>query len=173
MSPRNQRKRFLAIAEQIRNGSPPINKDLLAYIAEAFERIGQGEDANSVLGLKYGRGQKKEDEISLEQRSLILHWMTCAMRPENDLDEFGNPAGGLGLTLEQAIDAVISISEGSWTNPKTKEKCTYFDVNGKLKSPFNNYTYETLSRLWRESANKHMRTLTQSGTAKNSPYPHK
>lgn len=173
MSPRNQRKRFLALADQLRNDSSPLNKDQLAYLADSFEQIGLGADANNVLGLVYGPGRSEKDEIALEDRSLILHWMTCAMLPENVLDEFGEPAGGLGLTLEQAVDGALAIADGEWINPKTKEKHSYKDANGEIKSPFKKYSYDTLMRLWREGANKHMRVLMQSSTAKNSPYPYK
>jgi hypothetical protein len=173
MSPRNQRKRFQALADQLQDNSPPLSKEQLAYLSNAFERIGLGEDANAVLGLVYGPGRSEQDEISLEQRSFILHWMTCAMLPENALDEFGEPAGGLGLTLEQAVDAVLSIADGEWINPKTKEKHSYVDPNGVIRSPFKKYSYDTLKRLWREGANKHMRTVTQNSITKNSPYPYK
>ena len=173
MSPRNQRKRFQALADQLRVNSPPLNKELLAYLSNAFERIGLGEDANVVLGLVHGPGRSEAKEIALEQRCLILHWMTCAMLPENALDEFGEPAGGLGLTFEQAVDAVLCIADGEWINPKTKEKYSYIDEDGVVKSPFKKYSYETLMRLWREGANKHMRALTQSSIAENSPYPYK
>jgi hypothetical protein len=173
MSPRNQRKRFQAIADQLRDNSPPLNIEQLAYLSNAFERIGLGEDANVVLGLVYGPGQSEDKEIALEQRCLILHWMTCAMLPENALNEFGEPAGGLGLTFEQTVDAVLCIADGEWINPKTKEKHSYIDADGVVKSPFKKYTNDTLMRLWREGANKHMRTLVQSSTAKNSPYRYK
>lgn len=173
MSPRSQRKRFQALADQLRDGSTPLNKDQLVYLVDTFERIGLGEDANSVFGLVYGPGRSEDKEIALEQRSLILHWMTCAMLSETALDEFGQPSGGLGLTLEQAVDAVLSIADGEWVNPKTKERYSYIDSNGDLKSPFKKYSYDTLMRLWREGANKHMRTVTQSSLAKNSPYRYK
>jgi hypothetical protein len=173
MSPRNQRKRFQALADQIRDGSTPLNKEQLAYLVDTFERIGLGEDANIVLGLTYGPGQSEKDEISLEQRSLILHWMTCAMISETATDKSGNFIGGLGLSFEQALDAVLSIADGSWINPKTKEKFNYKDYQGNIKSPFKKYSEDTLRRLWREGANKHMRTATQSSLAKNSPYPYK
>jgi hypothetical protein len=173
MSPRNQRKRFQALADQLRDVSRPLNKAQLLYLADVFERIGLGEDANDVLGLVYGPGRSEKDEIALEDRSLILHWMTCAMLPENTLDEFGELVGGLGLTLDQAVDGVLAIADGEWVNPKTKEKNSYKDANGKINSPFKKYSYDTLMRLWREGSNKHMRTLVQSSTAKNSPYRYK
>jgi hypothetical protein len=173
VSPRNQRKRFQALADQLRNNSSPLNEDQLDYLANAFERIGLGEDANTVLGLAYGPGRSEDKEISLEQRSLILHWMTCAMLSDTDLDESGQLVGGLGLTLEQAVDAVLAIADGEWINPKTKEKYSYINTNGEVKSPFKKYSYDTLMRLWREGANKHMRTVMQSSLAKNSPYPYK
>lgn len=170
--PSDQRKRCLAVADQIRDGQP-LTEDQLSYLANVFEQIGHGADANHAMGLSYGPGQKAKDEKALQQRFFVLHWMGWAQVPENILDKEGYDIGGLGLTLEQTIDAVLAIGgDGEWTNPKTGEKFVYKDEAGNVRSPFPKYTYDTLHALWRRGENKHMKELFASALTPNSPYPY-
>lgn len=171
MFPSEQLKRFQAFADQIRSGLP-ITEEQRAYLEDVFDRLGAGEDANEVMGLTYGPGKRRSDEIALQQRFLILHWMRCAMTPEDAKDSAGHEIGGLGLTLEQAVNAVLDIADGEWTNPKTKEKHTYKDPDGSIRSPFRKYSYDTLHALWRSGANKHMKQEYATAFVPNSPYPY-
>ena len=57
MSVRTQRKRFLALAEQLNSGKP-LTKEQITYLAIKFEELGREEaDANQVLGLSYTQGE--------------------------------------------------------------------------------------------------------------------
>lgn len=168
--PTDQRKRYLAAADQIRDGKP-LTEDQLAYLADVFQKIGHGADANEVMGLTYGPGQRAKDEKSLQQRFFVLHWMRWAQVPENILDDEGFDIGGLGLTLEQTIDAVLAIGcDGEWINPKTGERFVYKDDAGNVQSPFPKFTYDTLHAMWRRGQNKHMKELFASVLTPNSPY---
>jgi len=163
MSVRTQRKRYGALARQIRNKNTPLTEEQLNYLANAFEKIEMGCDANFALGLAYMAGHKEADDIALEDNRLILHWMTCAMTLEND--------GGLGLSLEQAIEAVVALSEGEWINPNTKEHHIYKDRDGKNQGRFKKHTYEYIEKMWYLRANKPYKTTEVSQYDLGSPYP--
>lgn len=172
MFPSDQRKRFLAAADQIRNGSP-LTDEQLEYLANVFEQIGHGSDANQVMGLTYSPGQRKVDEEALQERSFLFHWMRCAQVPAGLLDEQGCDVGGLGLTLEQTVNAVLDINDiGEWTNPVSGEKHIFKDAAGNIRSPFPKYTYDTLHAYWRTGKYKHMKELIASALTPNSPYPY-
>ena len=83
------------------------------FLIEALWRIGEGQDANEVLGVKAKRGQRKSAEAMAANttRHLLLPLMTSLMRPIAD--------GGPGLTLDDAAELV---AEGRQLESDTLKK---------------------------------------------------
>ena len=52
ISPRTQRKRLLALADQLEAGSD-LTPEQRAYLVACFRAMGHGEDGNSAFGLSY------------------------------------------------------------------------------------------------------------------------
>jgi hypothetical protein len=162
MNVRTQKKRFGALATQIREGNIPLSKAQLDYLADAFEKISEGCSADIALGLSYTAGHSENKEIAIEDRAHVIHWMSCAMQSPSE--------GGQGLNLDQAIIAVMQLSEGDWINPINGERFTYKDINGNPIKIFKTYTYDTLQKMWYDSKNKRFKTLYLSPFEVGSPY---
>ena len=94
MNPLDRRKHLAAFSKKIRRGGR-VTKAQALYLANVFERISKGEDANYVLGVKYSRGQSQNDAIGRQKLSEVLHWVACAIDPDT----------GHGYTLEAALSA--------------------------------------------------------------------
>ena len=162
MNVRTQRKRFGALAIQLRECKVPLSDTQLDYLAEAFEKISEGCSADIALALSHTAGQTVSKEISAEERAVVIHWMHCAMQPIKD--------GGLGLDLDQATLAVMHLSDGDWINPKNRERFTYKDKQGNPIGKFKKYTYETIKKAWYDRENKRFKTLDLSALVVGSPY---
>ena len=67
ISPRTQKKRLLALADQLEVGSD-LTPEQRAYLVACFRAMGHGEDGNSAFGLSYTPGRSKSDE---ERRRII------------------------------------------------------------------------------------------------------
>lgn len=161
MSVRTQMKKFGALAIQIRERKE-LSNEQLDYLAEAFEKISQGCPAEIALALKHGTGQTFAKEIAIEERAVVLHWMHCAMQPIKN--------GGLGLDLDQAINAVMHLAEGDWINPKNGKRYTYTKVDGSLDPQFKKYTYETIEKAWYARENKKFKNQDLSALVIGVPY---
>lgn len=164
MSVRTQMKRFGALAIQIRERKE-LSNEQLDYLAEAFEKISQGCPAEIALALKHGAGQTFAKEIAVEERAVVIHWMHCSMQPIKD--------GGLGLDLDQAIIAVMHLSEGDWINPKNGKRYTYTNEDGNLAPQFKKYTYETIKKAWYDGQNKQFKSQDLSALVVGAPYGRK
>ena len=88
MTPEDQKKRFRAFAKQLENGHPPT-KEQTEYLIHLFRGIGTGRDPARILGLTYGDGKSKQDEISRVIMDFVMHWIACAIEP--DVDQNGKP----------------------------------------------------------------------------------
>jgi len=163
MNVRTQRKRFGALAIQIRERKIPLSDAQLDYLAEAFEKISEGCSADIALALSHSAGYSDTKEIALEERAKVTHWMVCAMQP---VDE-----GGYGLDLEQAISAVMDLSQGDWINPFNNKRFTYKDANDKPIGVFKEYTYDTIKKMWYDGRNQRFKTTDLSPLEVGSPYP--
>ena len=161
MSVRTQMKRFGALAIQIRERKE-LSNEQLDYLAEAFEKISQGCPAEIALALRHETGQSESKEVSVEERAVIIHWMYCAQQSIKE--------NGLGLDLDQAIVAVMHLSEGEWINPINGKLLSYRDKQGNLVPQFKKYTYETIKKAWYDRENKQFRTLDLSALVVDSPY---
>jgi len=95
MNPLDHLKRIKSFAEQLKN-KQPLTAEQYQYLANVFERIGNGEDANHVLGINYKRGSSEKDAEARQQISLAMHWIASAIQPETN--------EGLGYTLDKAFE---------------------------------------------------------------------
>ena len=91
--------------------------------------------------------------------------MACAMQPFED--------DGLGLNLDQTIQAVIDLSKGEWINPNTKKKHIYKDKHGNKVGLFQSHTYETLKKMWSNAGKNGYRAIDVSDLDESSPYQYK
>jgi hypothetical protein len=164
MNIRTQKKRFAALADQLRDGFD-MTKEQKDFLIAAFEKISNGFSSDEALGLKHTAGYSDKKEIAAKKNRLIIHWMACAMQPIEE--------EGLGLTLEQAIEAVIDLSEGQWTNPITKKTHIYKDKTGQPTSAFPRHSYDTLKKMWSKAGKMGYRSTDISALDENSPYPYK
>jgi len=90
----DQRRRFKGTAKQIRSGKP-LRQDQLEYLAAAFDKIGDGADANNVFGLNKIRGEKNSTVQARKGISLALSFVAAYRRPVEDY--------GYGLSLDEAF----------------------------------------------------------------------
>ena len=156
------KRRFAALAQQLKNNTP-LNEEQRLYLAEAFAQIANGTDANEAMGIKYSKGKSDAKDQATEKHFLIIHWMTAAILSEEE--------GGLGLSITQAIDAVSALMNGSWTNPITKQQYVFKDSAGRPQSQFGCiYTTGNIKKIWDSRKNKHMKVVSTTTTAKDSPY---
>jgi hypothetical protein len=161
MSVRTQMKRFGALAIQIRDRKE-LSDVQLDYLAEVFEKISQGCPADIALALRHKTGQSESKEVSVEERAVIIHWMYCAQRSIKE--------NGLGLDLDQAIIAVMHLSEGKWINPINGRLLSYSDKQGSLVPQFKKYTYQTIEKAWYARENNRFKTLDLSALELGVPY---
>ena len=82
MNPLDTRKRLAAFAKQIRGGGR-VTKAQALYLANVFERISKGEDANMVLGIKSKRGQSEKAAKARQDMSKILHWVAGSIERDD------------------------------------------------------------------------------------------
>jgi hypothetical protein len=70
----------------------------LSILAQALRKIGTGEDANLVLGVKARRGERrtKASALKAEKLRFVMGWIASAIAPTNE--------DGLGLSLNDAFD---------------------------------------------------------------------
>ena len=100
MAPKTQKKRLLALADQLKSGKG-LTSEQTDYLAACFEAMGHGEDGNSVFGLSYNQGRSESDEKRRENLRLIFWWIVNAMDSEY----------GHGYTLKQALDEVAQLTQ--------------------------------------------------------------
>lgn len=102
MNPLDNRKRLIAFAEKMSNQTPPSEAEY-AFLKNAFYRIGNGEDANYVLGVKFGRGQSLSDAKQRQALSFIIMWIESAIQPVDG----ENP--GLGYSVSEACEKAAPV----------------------------------------------------------------
>jgi hypothetical protein len=95
MNPLDIKKRLKFFAEKLATHSPLSNEEC-EYLASSLTRIADGEDANHVFGVKFGRGNSLKDAKNRQAISFIVHWIECAVQPTN------GEIAGLGLSVSAA-----------------------------------------------------------------------
>ena len=138
-SPQTQRKRLLALADQLRSGKC-LTSEQTEYLAARFEAMGRGEDGNSAFGLSYGQGRSESDENRRKNLRLIFSWIAGAI----------DPKGGDSWTLRKALDEAAKLSEMQGT-------------------PFKPITRSALERAWYAPKYKYLKAIIFSSTDLHSP----
>ena len=140
-----QRKLLGELGERIK-ASAQLSEADQTYLVDFFECIANGEDANKMLQLTYGRGEKRLNDEKNANYARIFHWIKCAMEPEPE---------GYGLGVDQALEAASALSRNeSWKNPKTGE------VFGPPARNFFKYVaYETLKEAWGDKSKESFKVV--------------
>jgi hypothetical protein len=88
--------RLRKIAVDLRDGAA-LSSDDRNFLIGALWGIGNGDDANVILGVKAKRGQRKTaDETSKRDRMrIVIGWIAAAVQPAE--------SGGRGLSVDDAI----------------------------------------------------------------------
>lgn len=116
MNPLDHRKHWIAFVHQLR-AKEPLHPDQFEHLAQVFEEILNGVDANEALGLKYSRGNGPDKAIARQKISLVLHWIACATAPITE--------GGLGMPLSSAFETASEAFKHFGYEPEQIEKYWY------------------------------------------------
>ena len=148
-NPTEQRKRFLDLAVQLREGKP-LNDEQTKYLANRFERIGNGESSDAVFHLKRNPGQKIDSEEHRRTMSLVFVQIAHYIASPD-----GHPKGE-GLSLIEAFEKVGPLARTLFGEDKNSEK----------------YSPEYLSKVWNDPSYGHMRTTVRTPFDPDSPLPY-
>jgi hypothetical protein len=96
MSVRKGQARLRKIATHISSDAPLSDEDQ-AFLVTALQTIANGEDAETALGVKAKKGERKSRHIMNTEfnKQLFFGWIATAIAPESE--------GGLGLSLKDAV----------------------------------------------------------------------
>jgi hypothetical protein len=109
------------IAADLEDGT--LGVDERQFLIQALRRIGDGEDANEVLGVKAKRGERKSKESRRKAEQVIfdLPFISSLMSP---------PPDGWGLTFDEALERAAKTSSLSEDTLRT-----YWFNNPHLRGP--------------------------------------
>jgi len=102
MNPLDVQKRLKVFAQKLSTHAPLSNEEH-EYLANVFDRIAEGEDANEVLGVKFGKGNSLSDAKKRQALSFIIHWIECAIQPVDA------EIPGHGYDVSQACNEAVPI----------------------------------------------------------------
>ena len=114
MSVRKGQARLRKIATQISSDTPLSDEDQ-AFLVTALQTIADGGDADTALGVKAKKGERKSHYARNTEfnKQLFFGWLKTAMAPEDEDPQ----ESGLGLSLK---DAVAKASQ-DWPNLPSEE----------------------------------------------------
>ena len=100
MSVRKGQARLKSIAKVISSGGQLSEEDG-AFLVTAFRTIADGGDADTALGVKAKKGERKSDYARQTEfnKQLFFGWLKTAMAPEDEDPH----ESGLGLSLKDAV----------------------------------------------------------------------
>lgn len=146
MNPLDVKKRLKVFAAKLSSDSP-LTTEERKYLANVFNRIANDEDANEVLGVKFGRGNTIADAKKRQALSFIIHWVECAIQPaDGDLP-------GLGYSVTQACDEAAPLLR-QMLGVEDSEK----------------YDSEYIRQCYYKPEYAHMRSLTRVAFDRDSPF---
>lgn len=146
MNPLDVQKRIKVFATKLSTDTP-LSDEERTYLANVFDRIADGEDANEVLGVKFGRGKSLSDARKRQAISFIIHWIECAIEPVD------SEVPGLGYTVSEAcIEAELIIKK-------------MLGVEGSDK-----YDAEYIRQCYYNPAFAHMRSQNRGIFESDSPF---
>ena len=99
MSARKGQTRLKKIASQI-SQNKQLSPEDKEFLVKALIEISNGEDAETALGVKFKKGERKSHQTRVAKinRTLVHGWLATAIASESE--------GGLGLTLQDAVAMV-------------------------------------------------------------------
>ena len=146
MNPLDVKKRLKVFSNRMSERAGLTDEDY-DFLAHVFSRIADGEDANEVLGLKFGRGNSMADAIKRQALSFIIHWIECAVQPaDGDIP-------GHGYTVSEACDEAVPILR-QMLGVEASEK----------------YDSEYIRQCYYKPEYAHMRSLTRGAFDRDSPF---
>ena len=131
MSVRKGQARLRKIATQISSDAPLSDEDQ-AFLVTALQTIANGGDADTALGVKAKKGERKSDYARQTEfnKQLFFGWIATAIAPE-----YEDPhESGLGLSLKDAIAQAAK----DWPNLPSEESLRrqWNDVRKQQKRNF-------------------------------------
>lgn len=146
MNPLDFRKNIAAFSQQMARRIPP-SEEQYAYLAEIFDRIAKGENANEVLGVAFTRGRSLKDAKHRQALSSVIQWIECVIvGPDSN-------EAGRGLTIKEACDEAA---------PMLRE---LLGIPGSEK-----YDAEYVRQCFYNPAYAHMRSPTRTHFEQDSPF---
>ena len=140
---KDQRRRFLKLADQLRQNNPALSDEQRNYLADRFEEIAYGANANDIFGLSFWQGRSRLEEHSKHNFVRIFHWIEGAI-----------DADGHALTITQALEAASCLSNNlAWKNPKNPKMILKPGPTGLFKP----ISFEMLRKAWYDPQNKHLK----------------
>lgn len=103
MSLRKGQARIEKIAQQLESNSSISDEDRL-FLSGALKQISDGADAETALGVKAKRGERKSRHIRQTKYTLnfVFGWIASAIQPRKK--------GGLGLSVTEACKNISGIT---------------------------------------------------------------
>lgn len=147
MSQLDNRRALLDLAIQLERGEA-LSDEQSRFLAAAFYRIGRGENANKVLGLEFGRGERASAAIDRMRMSMILHWVACRVRPD---PKSNDKAMSIENACELAVETIVPVAKATYPGADDRQ-----------------YDAEYILRCWSEYA--HMRSTERGWFDPDFPY---
>ncbi len=146
MNPLDMRKRMRVFALKMSSRGELTNEEN-EFLHQVFNRIADGEDANEVLGVKFGRGKSLNDASIRQAISFIIHWIECAIQP---LD---GELPGHGYSVSEACNAAAPILKEMLGIENTDK-----------------YDAEYIRQCYYKPEFSHMRSLARRALDQDSPF---
>ncbi|MEY4351715.1 MAG: hypothetical protein RL078_1794 [Bacteroidota bacterium] len=102
MNPLDIRKRLKHFSKKMSSNSP-LTQEEYTFLASAFSRIADGEDANEVFGVQFKRGKSIADAEKRQAISFVIQWIECAIQPVDA------EVPGLGYSTTKACEEAAPI----------------------------------------------------------------
>ena len=141
-----QRNLMLELSIQLR-ASKPLTSEQEAYLADVFEKIGNGTSADEAFYLKRKKGQKIKDDEIRKGMSFITQVIACSILPIDHPFVWGK-----GLSLNEAFEEASILAKKHFSNGSA-------------------YDIEYIKKWWYDPKNEHMRSPFRNHLQPDSPYP--
>jgi hypothetical protein len=151
-----KRRRLGQLGARLRD-SKELSDDDQNFLADLFDGIAHGADANEILGLTRAPGDKELNEKKRANFARLFHFMLCAMRPAPE---------GYGLRKGEAIEAASSLSR----NEEWVSKRLGFSLKPPDPQCFDYTTFAQLHRAWYSDQYADLKKLVFNESDFDFPY---
>ena len=136
MNPLDVRKQLHVFAEKM-GAHQQLNQEEYQYLANVFMRIANGEDANAVLGVKFHRGNSFADAKLRQGLSFIIHWIECAIQPEDaDIPGLGYSVSKACVEAAPILRKMMGVEDSDKYDAEYIRKCYYKPDFAHMRSEF-------------------------------------